>query len=496
MQEQLLEILSMDRVSYGSALDFQKSQVAARIEGKIHDGLLLVEHNPVITLGRRAQSDQVYLSEAQLKAKGIELFFVERGGMATYHGPGQLVAYPIIKLPRKGLKFFMDALLNAIERTVQSFGLSSERSVNGPGIWVRGAKIASVGIALRKWVTFHGMALNVNTDLQGFSAISPCGNPCERITSLKQELGHDVSMTEVSQLFVQFFTEELGMTLAPNPPIRRPSWLKLATPHAQEAKPMAKMIKHLHLHTVCQEAKCPNKNECFSRGTSTFIIMGHVCTRACRYCAVEQGLPKALDMTEPQHVAEAVHKLALRHAVITSVTRDDIADGGAAHFVATIKAVKELNPHTSVEVLVPDFQANMTHVQKVCDAKPHMFNHNIETVERLFPHIRPRANYRESLQVLAHAAAQGLRVKSGLMLGLGESWQEIRATLHDLYSHGCRYVTLGQYIAPSRKHTPIMRYPAPHEFNYWKHEALAMGFIGAASAPLVRSSYRAEDMMP
>ncbi len=495
MQQKTLDILPMGLVSYAEALDFQKKRVASRIEGKVNDSLLLVEHHPVVTLGRRAQSSEVHVSEAHLHAQGIDLFSVERGGMATYHGPGQLVAYPIIKLPRKGLAFFMDALLNAIERTVQSFGLPTQRSVNGPGIWVQGAKIASVGIALRKWVTFHGMALNVNTDLQGFSFISPCGNPSERITSLQKELGYDLDMAMVTQRFVDYFAQELDMPLTKEPPVRRPPWLKLAAPHAKEAKPVARMVEHLHLHTVCQEARCPNKNECFARGTSTFIIMGDVCTRACRYCAVEKGTPRPLDITEPTHVAQAVQQLALQHAVITSVTRDDIADGGAAHFVATIEAVRKHNPQTSIEVLVPDFQGNLQYVQQVCVAKPDMFNHNIETVQRLFPLIRPRASYTDSLKVLAHAAEQGLRVKSGIMLGLGESWDEIRATLQDLYAHGCRYATLGQYIAPSRKHAAVMRYPAPDEFQHWKDVALSIGFIGVAAAPLVRSSYRAEDMM-
>ncbi len=495
MQEKSIDVLSLGCVPYAEALAFQKKRVASRIEGLVNDSLLLVEHPPVITLGRRAGGSEVLASEAYLQSQGIDVVKVERGGMATYHGPGQLVAYPIVKLPRKGLAFFVEALLTAVEVTVQSYGLSTQRSLRGPGIWVQGAKIASLGIALRKWVTFHGMALNVNTDLSGFSAISPCGNPSERITSLQQELGHAVDMAELSQRFVQAFAKELDMPVSQEPPRKRPAWLKLAPPHSKEAKPVAQMIEHLHLHTVCQEAKCPNKNECFARGTSTFIIMGDVCTRACRYCAVHKGTPLPLDITEPASVAQAVQHLALQHAVITSVTRDDLADGGASHFVHTIEAVRAKNPQTSIEVLVPDFQGHLPHVQLVCEAKPHMFNHNIETVRRLFPLIRPRASYDHSLQVLAHAAGQGLRVKSGLMVGLGESWDEIRSTLQELHAHGCRYLTLGQYMMPSRQHAPVARYMAPDEFAHWKEVALAMGFTGVASAPFVRSSYRAEDMM-
>ncbi len=495
MQQKTLDILSMGRVDYAQALAFQKRRVSSRIEGIVNDSLLLVEHPAVITLGRRAKESEVLMNEAQLQSLGVDVFKVERGGMATYHAPGQLVAYPIIKLPRKGLAFFVEALLTAIEKTVQSYGLETQRSVRGPGIWVQGAKIASLGIALRKWVTFHGMALNINTDLRGFSAISPCGNPTERITSLQQELGHELDMAQVTQRFVQAFAAELDMPLSVEPPKRRPAWLRFTTTASKEARPVAQMVEHLHLHTVCQEAKCPNKNECFARGTSTFIIMGDICTRACRYCAVQKGMPLPLDITEPQSVALAVQRLALQHAVITSVTRDDLPDGGARHFVDTVQAIRQKNPQTSIEVLVPDFQGNMEHVHTVCEAKPHMFNHNIETVQRLFPSIRPRASYADSLQVLAYAAKQGLRVKSGVMLGLGESWDETRATLQDLLAHGCRYLTLGQYMMPSRQHVPVARYIAPDEFDYWKSVALDMGFAGVASAPFVRSSYRAEDMM-
>lgn len=490
-----LEILDIGRIEYGEALDFQKRRVAARVDDTVGDTLLLLEHEPVITMGRGGLTEHLHVSEEQLQRQGVGLYWVERGGMATFHGPGQLVAYPVIRLRRKDLHLYMERLLASIAAVVRGYGLEPQLGVHGPGVWINGGKVASVGVAVRKWVTFHGMALNVNTDLSGFNLITPCGNPTERITSLAHELGHPVDFKEASARFVEAFAREFDFTPAPQPSARRPHWLTVSLRPESGVRPVEDMLADLRLHTVCQEALCPNKGECFSRGTSTFIIMGDVCTRGCRYCAVGKGIPTPLDDAEPGNVARAVVRLGLRHAVITSVTRDDLPDGGAEHFVRTIEAVRGASPETSVEVLVPDFQGNFDALEAVCAARPDMFNHNIETVRRLFPQVRPRASYQTSLEVLAFAAARGLRVKSGIMLGLGESWNEIRASLADLLAHGCRFLTLGQYLAPSGAHVPVARYVAPDEFDHWKATALSMGFTGVASAPLVRSSYRAEAML-
>ncbi len=505
--QDMLQVMSLGRINYAEALDFQKKRVASRRADKVGDTLLLLEHTPVITMGRSGENEHLQVSKEFLRKQGVELFWVERGGMATYHGPGQLVGYPIIKLKEKDLHLYLEKLLNAVAATVAHYGLEVQRSVNGPGIWVNGAKIASVGIAVRQWVTFHGMALNVNTDMEGFRLITPCGNPQERIASLKEILGYHMDFAEVSRVFAHAFAQEFGTAITSDSAIaseqaekgaQRPAWLTVTLPPSHALHTMQNVestLDTLQLHTVCQEAMCPNKGECYARGTATFIIMGDVCTRTCRYCAVGKGTPAPLDAAEPMHVAEAVRHMGLKHAVITSVTRDDIVDGGAEHFVQTIQAVRRLSPSTSVEVLVPDFQGRQESLESVCNAAPDVFNHNIETVARLFPRVRPRASYMTSLQVLAYAAKKGLRVKSGIMLGLGETWEEVRATLHDLYTHGCRFLTLGQYLAPSQKHVSIARYVAEDEFDHWKDVALAMGFEGVASAPLVRSSYRAEAML-
>ena len=266
-------------------------------------------------------------------------------------------------------------------------------------------------------------------------------------------------------------------------------------PSEKEVRPVEHLVSGLGLHTVCQEAHCPNRHECFARGTSTFLVMGDICTRACRYCAVTKGHPKPLDPEEPSRVAEAVARLGLSTAVITSVTRDDVPDGGAGHFAAIVRAIREKSPKTHIELLVPDFQGKQESIERVCAASPDMFNHNIEAVRRIFAQVRPRADYDLSLRVLQKAASLGLRVKSGLMLGLGETWEEIAGTLRDLYDHGCRYLTLGQYLAPSSHHVPMRRYLAPDEFVHWKNVAMDMGFLDVASGPLVRSSYRASAML-
>jgi lipoic acid synthetase len=256
------------------------------------------------------------------------------------------------------------------------------------------------------------------------------------------------------------------------------------------------MVNDLSLHTVCQEARCPNIFECWSDRTATFMLMGDVCTRFCGFCSVGKGAPLALDAEEPRHVAEAVRKLGCTHAVITSVNRDDLPDGGAAHFAATIRAVRELNPATAVEVLIPDFRGNEAALDAVLDARPDVLAHNTETVPRLYKKVRPDADYRQTLEVLARSGAARSNeypvvVKSGVMLGLGESKAEVVATLEDLRASDCDFVTLGQYLSPTPRHLPIRRYVTPEEFDEFGEIARAIGFRYVESGPLVRSSYHA-----
>jgi lipoyl synthase len=281
-----------------------------------------------------------------------------------------------------------------------------------------------------------------------------------------------------------------------NPRLRKPEWLKRSLPTGSAYENMRSLIKDQDLHTVCQEARCPNQWECFSHRTATFLIMGSRCTRNCGFCAVEHGPSGPPDPAEPGRVAEAARRMALRYVVITSVTRDDLADGGAGCFAETIKAVRIHLPEALTEVLIPDFQGDVEALGTVVAARPDVLNHNLETVSRLYPSVRPGAIYRRSLELLRKAKSLDplLPTKSGLMLGLGESPEEIRRSLQDLRDTGCSMLTLGQYLQPSKEHLAVQRYVPPEEFDHWREVAMALGFARVASGPFVRSSYHAKDL--
>jgi lipoic acid synthetase len=280
----------------------------------------------------------------------------------------------------------------------------------------------------------------------------------------------------------------------PHPP-RKPAWLKRRLPTGETFNQVRELIEAGRLHTVCQEAKCPNIWECYSHRTATFLIMGERCTRNCRFCSVAAGPPGPLDPQEPARVAEAVERMGLKYVVVTSVTRDDLPDGGAGHFAATLHEIRRRVPGTEIEVLIPDFQGDPAALETVLRARPDVLNHNIETVPRLYPRVRPQADYRRSLELLRRAGeiAPGIPTKSGLMLGLGERPEEIRQTLQDLRAVGGRILTLGQYLQPSPEHLPVVRYVTPEEFENWRTTALEMGFAEVASGPFVRSSYHAKE---
>jgi lipoyl synthase len=283
-----------------------------------------------------------------------------------------------------------------------------------------------------------------------------------------------------------------------NPATRRfPPWLKKRLPAATgEMEHVRDVLAELRLATVCQSAHCPNLHECFHAGTATFLIMGDSCTRSCRFCAVHKSAPRPLDAGEPERVAEAAAQLKLRHVVITSVTRDDLADGGADHFRRTIIAVRE-KLNATIEVLTPDFQGVADAIDCVASAKPEVYNHNIETVPRLYSRARPKADYRRSLALIARVAEKhhDCLTKSGIMVGLGETAAELRATLLDLRQAGCELLTIGQYLQPSPAHLPVERFVPPEEFEQWKVEAERIGFRLVASGPFVRSSYEAGIMV-
>ncbi|HMD61822.1 MAG TPA: lipoyl synthase [Opitutaceae bacterium] len=274
---------------------------------------------------------------------------------------------------------------------------------------------------------------------------------------------------------------------------RKPAWLRARLPAGPGYSAVRGLVDGHRLHTVCQSAQCPNLGECWSRGTATVMILGNICTRSCRFCAVQTGRPTELDLGEPARVADAVAAMGLRHCVITSVARDELADGGAAVWAATIRAVRGRNPSTAIEVLVPDFNGRIPDIDTVLDAKPDIFNHNVETVERLQRPVRVRARYGRSRGVLRHAKTRGFTVKTGIMLGLGERQEEIGQTLRDLAGDGLDILTIGQYLQPTREHLPVERWVTPEEFLRWKEFGLSVGFGVVESGPLVRSSYHADE---
>ncbi|MEP0828212.1 MAG: lipoyl synthase [bacterium] len=275
---------------------------------------------------------------------------------------------------------------------------------------------------------------------------------------------------------------------------RKPDWLKVRAGGGERFHEVEELLKEYHLHTVCREANCPNRGECYSQGTATFLIMGPHCARNCRFCNVTHGALQPLDPEEPSRIARAVSILGLRHAVITSVTRDDLADGGAAHFAAVIKSIRNLKSDITVEVLTPDFRGDLDALEIVLAQRPDVFNHNVETVPRLYPQVRPQADYLRSLAVLrASSGRAGILVKSGLMLGLGEDKKELQKLFIDLSRQGVQLLTIGQYLAPSRNHFPVAKYYAPEEFEKIAALARRSGIKEVFAGPLVRSSYHAAE---
>jgi len=274
--------------------------------------------------------------------------------------------------------------------------------------------------------------------------------------------------------------------------LRKPEWLKIKLAKGDDYLKVKSIVGQHHVHTICQSGDCPNLGECWSRGTATFMILGDVCTRSCRFCAVTTGKPQPPDAEEPQRIAESIRLMKLKHAVLTSVDRDDLPDYGAGFWAQTIKAVKTLNPDTTLEVLIPDFQGKLELVQLVIDARPEIISHNLETVQRLTPQIRTKAMYEVSLNVLAHIAQSGVVAKTGIMLGLGETSDEIKQTMHDAFKTGCKVFTLGQYLQPTRENIPVIEYVHPQIFDQYKDYGLELGFKFVESGPLVRSSYHAE----
>jgi lipoic acid synthetase len=477
-------------MEYRWALGLMEHMAEARRRDQVGDLLLLVQHPPVITFGRGGGAEDLRVSKATLRRLGVGLFQTERGGRATYHGPGQLVAYPILKLPDDDLHAHLRLLEQVVIDLLGQYGIAAGRIERHPGVWIGRNKIAAVGVAVRDGVTTHGLALNVAPPMEHFSFLVPCGLADKGVTSMRRELGRPLDVATVEGRFVAAFARAFGAEMTRG--VQEAPWLVVPAPQGEKVEALSVLLADLGLHTVCQEALCPNIRDCWGSGTATFMILGDICTRHCRFCAVKAAHPLPPDPDEPERVAEAAARLSLKHVVVTSVARDDLSDGGAGHFAATIETLRHRCPGALVEVLVPDLSGALAALDKVVAARPDILNHNVETVPRLHPSVQPRADYRRSLGLLAWAKGAGLTTKSGLMLGLGETRGEVVAVMQDLRRVGCELLTLGQYLQPTSDCLPVAEYIHPVEFGWYREVGEAMGFQAVAAGPLVRSSYHAE----
>ena len=468
--------------------------------------LLLLEHHPVYTVGRRGTLDHLLVPVDDL---GAELIATDRGGDVTWHGPGQLVGYPIVSTTMSP-RDHVWAVEQLIIDVCSSLGLEGAGRVDrAPGVWIDpdgpGArKICAIGVRRSRGRTMHGFALNVDPDLSWFDRIVPCGLAGRGVTSLLAE-GIATDMHQVVDRVVGVaagrwgggVTDRVDVSWERETPAglpvaaRKPEWLRVKVDLGPAYRDVKRTMRTRKLVTVCEEAGCPNIYECWRDGTATFMINGEQCTRACGFCQVDTSKPAPVDAAEPEQLADAVAEMGLAHAVITAVARDDLADGGAEGFAASIRAVRRRCPDTAVEVLIPDCKGNPLALATIFAARPDIVNHNLETVARLQRHVRPSASYARSLAVLARAAAAGLVTKSGLILGLGETEPEVVAAMTDLQRVGVSILTLGQYLRPSADHLPVDRWWTPAEFDRLAAIGRNLGFAHVEASPLTRSSYHA-----
>lgn len=529
----------LGRLPYAEAWDLQKALWEGRVEGRADDYLLLLEHPPVYTVGRNGNGSNLLVPEAALPGLGAELHHVDRGGDITFHGPGQLVGYPIIRLsdPMQIVPY-VRKLEQVLIETLDVLGVEAWREAGLTGVWTSAGKVGAIGVRVSRQVTMHGFALNLDPDMDFFSKMNPCGILGRPVTSLKALTGRKVSHQEVIEVLVPIFARVLGYetvdtqmaafvrgqgtfgqfevdrllkqgTFSPEarkaepvliggrlpgePP--RPDWMKVTARMDGDYLALKKLMRGLDLHTVCEEAGCPNIYECWGSGTATLMILGDRCTRACGFCNVTTGKPTEVDVLEPFRAAEAIKAMGLSHAVITSVNRDDLDDGGAAIFAATIKETRRIHSSCDIEVLVPDFKGDPVALETVLAERPEVLNHNTETVLRLQRDVRTSANYGRSLALLARAKKlnpDGL-TKSGLIVGMGESREEVLATLADMRAVAIDIVTIGQYLRPTPRHRAIHRYVHPDEFAEYRQFGESIGIPHVESGPLVRSSYHARD---
>lgn len=508
--------------------------------GLCHQGtdsyLVLCEHDEVITLGRRADVRNIKSSTS----KSVPVFRVERGGDVTWHGPGQLVGYPVVNLEEAvgtalGSAEWVRRLEELMLLVLNDCGLSGFRREGLRGVWVgeHGAyrKIGSVGVKVERGRTFHGFSLNVSCDLSKADQVVSCGIDGVVMTSVCNE-GVSKDVRQVKDMVVQhaarLFNDKVDVVYsgvdsldAKTDPAevidnsawenvqlrlgsaaqwrsvgidqreRKPEWLRKQLRSSEAQRTVTQVVRSRSLATVCEEAGCPNISECWSAGTATFMLNGKSCTRNCSFCLVDTSKPEPLDFSEPTRVAEAVQEMGLEYVVLTAVARDDLTDGGAEAFVETIRAIRAERPDCQVEVLIPDFAGNEEAMDLVFAEQPDVLNHNIETVLRLQSLVRSRASYHRSLGVLSRARSLGLVTKSGVMVGVGESDDEVFETLRDLRQVGVSIVTIGQYLRPSSEHLAVKRWVTPENFAEYKVFGESIGITAVESGPYVRSSYHA-----
>ncbi|NBP50867.1 MAG: lipoyl synthase [Actinobacteria bacterium] len=540
-----LHVRWLGRVPYREALALQHGLFA---NGR-DQHLLLLEHPHVFTHG--ANADLARNLRCTPSEVGAELVEVQRGGDVTYHGPGQLVGYPILDLPPKhggagaaDVRAYVSSLEQLVIDALAELGLpGAGRMGEYPGVWI-GAdgpsprKICAIGVRTGRGSgerrTMHGFALNVSTDLEFMRRhIVPCGIDRYDVTSLAEE-GVVATMRDVVDVVARLAAERFGCGTGTRADVawrhvpedlspfsrgdaaagaaprresrlaeagvsgglsitaRKPEWIRPRVSLDDAVLATRRTVRDLGLVTVCEEAGCPNLSECWADGTATFMVLGERCTRACGFCLVDTRKPGPADAGEPGKVAEAVARMGLEYAVLTMVARDDLDDDGMAHVAACVRAIRARCPGTSVEVLVSDARGSSS-LDLVLAERPDVFNHNVETVARLQRAVRPSAGYARSLSVLARASAAGLTVKSGIIVGMGETEDEVREALVDLASVGTRIVTIGQYLRPTEAHLPVARWVEPAEFARLAAFGESVGLAHVEASPLTRSSYHAKD---
>jgi lipoic acid synthetase len=507
-----LRIYDCGLADYRQILERQQRLCEDRYHDKISDTVLIAEHPPVITLGSRRNANKLLTGSDDLAQKHIDVVNIRRGGGATAHNPGQLVFYPILNLQQFGLsvsEYIRELETIGIE-LLEQLGVHSQRRDGFPGLWVNGKKIASIGVRISRFVTLHGMAINIQNDLSIFDHIVPCGLEGVKMTSVLNETGIQNSISIVKGKLIQLLFRHFSTKNSSNctdttnhEPRNLPVWLRRPLPAGSIYNHTDKTLNSLGLETICMHANCPNKGECWGRGTATVLILGNICTRNCGFCSVQKGKPLPPDPTEPQRIAQMVKQMNLKYLVITSVNRDDLPDGGAAHFCNCINTVRQQSPDVKFEILTPDFRHCQNEAIEILapalvfDKKtrgPFVFAHNVETVPSLYPIARVGGDYRLSLNLLKIAKEKygNVQTKSSIMLGLGENDDEVEQTLKDLRNVDCNRITIGQYLKPSKTSLDVVEYITPEKFDRWQQKAIQLGFSWVISAPFARSSYFAE----